>query len=173
MLVIDTRIKLLLFILINFMVFGLKDFILGSVCFFFICILSCLMGQKKIVLKYLVFYVVIAAIQQLCIYLPQAIETILSIFTLFIRVMIPVVLFASTFIATTKVSELIAAIRSERPETHHTFRKRELLRTRHFRHGARKSDGNFGEKREGWTVPALLTGADTQISVLCPHILPA
>ena len=66
MLVIDTRIKLLLFILINFMVFGLKDFILGSVCFFFICILSCLMGQKKIVLKYLIFYVVIAAIQQLC-----------------------------------------------------------------------------------------------------------
>ena len=110
LLAIDTRIKLLLFLLINFMVFGLKDFVLGSVCFSFICILSCLMGQKKIVLKYIVFYVVIAAIQQLCIYLPQAIETILSIFTLFIRVMIPVVLFASTFIATTKVSELIAAI---------------------------------------------------------------
>ena len=48
----------------------------------------------------------------LCVYLPQAIETILSIFTLFIRVMIPVVLFASTFIATTKVSELIAAMYS-------------------------------------------------------------
>ncbi len=94
------------------MVFGLKDFVLGSVCFSFICILSCLMGQKKIVLKYIVFYVVIAAIQQLCIYLPQAIETILSIFTLFIRVMIPVVLFASTFIATTKVSDLIAAMYS-------------------------------------------------------------
>ena len=57
-------------------------------------------------------YVVIAAIQQLCAFLPQAIETILSIFTLFIRVMIPVVLFASTFIATTKVSELIAAMYS-------------------------------------------------------------
>lgn len=70
------------------------------------------MGQKKIVLKYLIFYVVIAAIQQLCDFLPQAIETILSIFTLFIRVMIPVVLFASTFIATTKVSELIAAMYS-------------------------------------------------------------
>ena len=51
-------------------------------------------------------------IQQLCAFLPQAIETILSIFTLFIRVMIPVVLFASTFIATTKVSELIAAMYS-------------------------------------------------------------
>lgn len=112
MLVIDTRIKLLLFILINFMVFGLKNFILGSVCFAFICVLSCLMGQKKIVLKYIIFYLVIAAIQQLCVYLPQAIETILSIFTLFIRVMIPVVLFASTFIATTKVSELIAAMYS-------------------------------------------------------------
>ena len=94
------------------MVFGLKDFVLGSVCFSFICILSCLMGQKKIVLKYIIFYVVIAAIQQLCAFLPQAIETILSIFTLFIRVMIPVVLFASTFIATTKVSELIAAMYS-------------------------------------------------------------
>ena len=112
MLVIDTRIKLLLFILINFMVFGLKDFILGSVCFAFICVLSCLMGQKKIVLKYIIFYLVIAVIQQFCVYLPQAIETILSIFTLFIRVMIPVVLFASTFIATTKVSELIAAMYS-------------------------------------------------------------
>lgn len=51
MLVIDTRIKLLLFILINFMVFGLKDFILGSVCFAFICVLSCLMGQKKNCIK--------------------------------------------------------------------------------------------------------------------------
>ena len=37
------------------MVFGLKDFVLGSVCFSFICILSYLMGQKKIVLKYIVF----------------------------------------------------------------------------------------------------------------------
>ena len=64
MLVIDTRIKLLLFILINFMVFGLKDFILGSVCFAFICILSCLMGQKKIVLKYIIFYLVICPCAQ-------------------------------------------------------------------------------------------------------------
>lgn len=112
LLTIDTRIKLLLFVLINFMVFGLKDFILGSVCFLFICVLSCLMGQKKLVWKYIIFYVIVAAIQQLCSYLPQAVETILSVFTLFIRVMIPVVLFASTFIATTKVSELIAAMYS-------------------------------------------------------------
>jgi len=77
-LVIDTRIKLLLFILINFMVFGLKDFILGSVCFFFICILSCLMGQKKIVLKYLIFYVVIAAIQQLCAFLAYNQEDVIK-----------------------------------------------------------------------------------------------
>ena len=38
LLAIDTRIKLVLFLLINFMVFGLKDFVLGSVCFSFICI---------------------------------------------------------------------------------------------------------------------------------------
>lgn len=114
MLIIDTRIKLLLFLLINFMVFGLKDFMLGTICFSLISILSCFMGQKKIVLKYVIFYVAIAIIQELCSYTPQAVETILSIFTLFIRVMIPVILFASTFIATTKVSELIAAMYSLR-----------------------------------------------------------
>ena len=37
------------------------------------------------------------------------------------------------------------------------LRKRELLKTRHFRQLARKSKENFGKKREGWTVPALLT----------------
>ena len=37
------------------------------------------------------------------------------------------------------------------------LRKRELLRTRHFRRCARKNEGNFGEKREDWMVPALLT----------------
>ena len=58
MLAIDTRIKLLLFILINFMVFGLKDFVLGSVCFFFICVLSCLMGQKKIDLSPLITHTI-------------------------------------------------------------------------------------------------------------------
>lgn len=81
MLEMDTRIKLLLFLLINFMVFGLKDFILGTICFALICILSCFMGQKKIVLKYIVFYVAIVIIQEVCAYTPQAIETILSIFT--------------------------------------------------------------------------------------------
>lgn len=69
-------------------------------------------GAEKDCIEIPYLYVVIAAIQQLCAFLPQAIETILSIFTLFIRVMIPVVLFASTFIATTKVSELIAAMYS-------------------------------------------------------------
>ncbi len=63
---------------------------------------------------YCFFYVAIVIIQEVCAYTPQAIETILSIFTLFIRVMIPVILFASTFIATTKVSELIAAMYSLR-----------------------------------------------------------
>ena len=37
------------------------------------------------------------------------------------------------------------------------LRKRELLQTRHFRQLARKHGENFGKKREGWTLPALLT----------------
>lgn len=93
-------------------------------------------GTEKIVLKYIIFYLVIAAIQQLCVYLPQAIETILSIFTLFIRVMIPVVLFASTFIATTKVSELIAAMYSLKIPRSITITFAMVLRF--FQHSAKK-----------------------------------
>lgn len=32
-----------------------------------------------------------------------------------------------------------------------------VLKIRHFRQLARKNEGNFGKKREDWTVPALLT----------------
>ena len=35
--------------------------------------------------------------------------------------------------------------------------QQKVLKTRYFRQGARKSEGNFWKKREGWTVPALLT----------------
>ena len=35
--------------------------------------------------------------------------------------------------------------------------QQKTLRLRHFRQGARKNEENFGKKREGWTVPALLT----------------
>lgn len=114
MFVIDTRMKLILFVIINFMVFGLKDFVLGSICFIAICLLVLLMGQKKRVCKYAIFYIVIVLIQEVCSYVPQSIYSIVSIFTLFIRVMIPIVLFASTFIATTKVNEMIAAMYSLR-----------------------------------------------------------
>ena len=37
------------------------------------------------------------------------------------------------------------------------LRKRELLKARNFRQRARKDKENFSKKREGWTVPALLT----------------
>ena len=43
---------------------------------------------------------------------------------------------------------------------------RELLRTRHFQQLARKSNENFGKKREGWTVPALLTRKNTRLFII-------
>ena len=43
---------------------------------------------------------------------------------------------------------------------------RELLRTRHFRQLARKINENFGKKREGWTVPALLTRKNTRLFII-------
>jgi hypothetical protein len=46
------------------------------------------------------------------------------------------------------------------------LRKRELLRTRHFRQRARKNKENFGKKREGWAVPALLTRKNTRLFMI-------
>ena len=46
------------------------------------------------------------------------------------------------------------------------LRKRALLRTRHFRQCARKDNENFGKKREGWAVPALLTRKNTRLFII-------
>lgn len=110
MLAIDTRVKLILFVLVNFMVFGLKNIYLGMICFGAICILSLFMGQKKHVIKYVIIYAVTMTVQYLSQFTPKTIFSLLSVFTLFVRVMIPVMLFSSVFISTTKVSEMIAAM---------------------------------------------------------------
>lgn len=44
--------------------------------------------------------------------------------------------------------------------------QQKVLKTRYFRQGARKSGGNFCKKREGWTVPALLT----ELNIKAPEI---
>ena len=45
------------------------------------------------------------------------------------------------------------------------LRKRGLLKTRRFRQDARKYAENFGKKREGWTVPALLTRSNIYLAL--------
>lgn len=107
---IDTRIKLILLLLVNISVLGLKNLILGSLCFSGVCLLTLLMGQKKKLVKYVILYFVTALISYGCLYLPAGLMSILSVFALFIRVMIPVILFADVFLETTKVSELISAM---------------------------------------------------------------
>ena len=44
--------------------------------------------------------------------------------------------------------------------------QQKVLKTRCFRQGARKSEGNFGKKREGWTAPALLT----ELNIKAPEL---
>ena len=46
---------------------------------------------------------------------------------------------------------------------------KKVLRTRCFRQLARKRKGNFGKKREDWTVPALLTSFLNQKQVIVPY----
>ena len=44
--------------------------------------------------------------------------------------------------------------------------QQKVLKTRCFRQGARKSEGNFCKKREGWMVPALLT----ELNIKAPEL---
>lgn len=107
---IDTRIKLGIFLMVNFLIFELKTILLGGLMFAFVCFLVILMGQGKIAKKYIITYLVLAGISYGCVILPAGLMSIISILTLFMRVMLPVLLFASAFIETTTVGELIAAM---------------------------------------------------------------
>ena len=107
---IDTRFKLIIFFVMNFCIFGMKDIILGSLCFLGVCIISLIMGEKKNVRRYFVIFIILLLISYGCRILPSGLMSIISIFSLFGRVMIPVALFATTFINTTTVGELVIAM---------------------------------------------------------------
>lgn len=109
---IDTRIKLIVFVLVNICIFGLKNLLLGCIGFMGVCILCILMGQRIRVRKYIIAYLTIVAISYGCVILPVGLMSFVSIIALFVRVMLPVGLFASTFVETTTVSELISAMYS-------------------------------------------------------------
>ncbi|MCR4997181.1 MAG: energy-coupling factor transporter transmembrane protein EcfT [Butyrivibrio sp.] len=107
---IDTRIKLIIFVVMNLCIFGMKDIILGSLCFLGVCLISLIMGEKKNVYRYFILFIILVAVSYGCRILPSELMSIVSIFSLFVRVMIPVALFATTFINTTTVGELVTAM---------------------------------------------------------------
>lgn len=109
---IDTRIKLIIFVFVNISVFGLKNLLLGGLAFIGVCLLCILMGQKVRAYKYGIAYLIIVVISYGCVILPAGLMSFVSIIALFVRVMLPVALFATTFMETTTVSELISAMYS-------------------------------------------------------------
>lgn len=108
--VMDTRIKLIIFLIINFYVFGLKTVLLGSMMFLCVAVISLLMGQIRITGKYVLTYIILVAVSVGATYLPAGFMSFVSILALFMRVMLPVLLFANVFIETTTVGELVAAM---------------------------------------------------------------
>lgn len=108
--VMDTRIKLIIFLIINFYVFGLKTVLLGSMMFLCVALISLLMGQVRITGKYVLTYIILVAVSVGAMYLPAGFMSFVSILALFMRVMLPVLLFANVFIETTTVGELVAAM---------------------------------------------------------------
>lgn len=109
---IDVRYKLLLLILISIASFLVKDLLYGSILFAVVCIITLSMGQRFSMLKYILIYIMLVIFELLAPYIPKILQSTLLMLTLCLRMFMPMILYARTFITTTSVSEIITAMYS-------------------------------------------------------------
>ncbi len=110
MLLLDVRCKLFLFVIINFVSFAAKDLLFGSIIFSIVLLLSFLIGQYRAAFKYTLYYGILLSLITLCTHLPSALSSLISMFSLFIRMFLPIILSVEILVMTTAVSELLAAM---------------------------------------------------------------
>lgn len=106
----DPRTKLLILILINVIVFSNPDFQTQSILVAGIAILCVFMGTYRHAIRSILIYGVMTAILWICGQYPSMLSGAISIMLIMFRKLVPTFIFASTLIATTKVSELICAL---------------------------------------------------------------
>ena len=106
----DVRCKFLLFIIINIVSFITKDILFGSMVFAVVLLLAFFIGQYKIAFKYLGYYVVLLSVLGVCIYLPTAAGSLITMVGLFVRMFLPIIFSAQVLIMSTAVSDLITAM---------------------------------------------------------------
>lgn len=107
---IDVRYKLLLFLLVNIASFLAKDIVYGSIVFTVVLVFTFCIGQYKVSVKYTMVYLSVIILCQIAAYLPRFIGSMILMFSICIRMFMPILLYAKVFIQTTKVSELITAL---------------------------------------------------------------
>jgi energy-coupling factor transport system permease protein len=106
----DARTKLLVLVLINMMIVLSPDLVTEWLCMGFIAVLLLLMGCWRQCLRGLVIYAVMMGLFYLCALFPNPLTAIILMLLVCFRKLMPIVFFASGFIASTKVSDLICAM---------------------------------------------------------------
>ncbi len=107
---IDVRYKLLLFLLISIAAFMTKDMLYGGMIFGIAILITFCMGQWKLAVRFFLVYLLISGVAVLSPYLPKLIASIVLMLAIFIRMFLPLLLYARAFIMTTTVSEMVTAL---------------------------------------------------------------
>ncbi|MDO5717759.1 MAG: energy-coupling factor transporter transmembrane component T [Tissierellia bacterium] len=110
MVYIDIRVKLILFLICNILVFVRKNLIFGISVFSMIFIISNILGEGKIGIKYLVKYIVLIGFEYIFINSDNIFLGILGSMCIFIRLLFPIILFANLIIKTSRLNDLMTAL---------------------------------------------------------------
>lgn len=110
MICIDIRLKLILFILCNLLVFTRKTLIFGILVFCLILTLAFILGQGKLGIKYLAKYIILIGAEYILINSHVFILGVLGSIVIFIRLLLPIIFFADLIIETSRLNELMAAL---------------------------------------------------------------
>ena len=101
----DVRCKFFLLILISIVAFSAKDIIYGSIVFIVVCSISFLLGQRRKIIKFTAAYVLLLSFIVFSKYVPEALNSMILMVVLCIRMCMPIMLYGQTFLKTTSVSE--------------------------------------------------------------------
>ncbi len=107
---IDVRYKLLLFLLISIAAFMTKDMVYGGIIFGIVILITFCMGQWRLALRFLGTYLLVSAVVFLSPHLPKVLLSVILMLAIFIRMFLPLLLYARAFVATTTVSEMVTAL---------------------------------------------------------------
>ena len=110
MICIDIRLKLILFILCNLLVFTRKTLIFGILVFCLILTLALILGQGKLGIKHIAKYIILIGAEYILINSHVFILGVLGSIVIFIRLLLPIIFFADLIMETSRLNELMAAL---------------------------------------------------------------